>query len=84
MANVKVEYGCGCGFETKRLEEATEHSDSVHHKMTIRGAIIPVPKPLGSTPRPSKRAVAPVSTPEPDTMQQDMSTIEELRQKFSK
>ncbi len=84
MADVKVEYGCGCGFETRHLEAATEHSDSTHHKITIRGTIIPIPKPRRNTAEPARTTYTHVSAPEPVPIPEDLSTIDELRQKFSK
>ena len=41
MADVQLGINCGCGYKTKRLEEATEHSDKMHHTLTVYGTIKP-------------------------------------------
>ena len=63
MAGVTVEYNCGCGFRSKRLEAAEEHSDGSHHTMTIAGGI----KPSTDAPfKPTRKtATKPVSKPQP-------------------
>lgn len=39
MASVKVQYTCGCGYSTKKLEEAVKHSDERKHTLTATGTI---------------------------------------------
>jgi len=39
MASVNVKYSCGCGYSTKKLEEAVKHSDKEHHSLTVLGEI---------------------------------------------
>lgn len=41
MAELSFKCTCGCGYVTKKAEEATRHSDSAGHKMDIRGEIKP-------------------------------------------
>jgi len=39
MATVKVKFQCGCGYQTKNVEEAVKHSDEKHHSLTVLGTI---------------------------------------------
>ena len=39
MANVHILANCGCGYKTKRLEEAVVHSDTTGHRMDIFGSV---------------------------------------------
>jgi len=39
MASVKIDYTCGCGFRTRSLEAAVEHSDDEHHSLVVLGEI---------------------------------------------
>lgn len=41
MANVSINYNCGCGFGVGRLEEAVKHSDATGHTITVLGTIKP-------------------------------------------
>lgn len=41
MAKVNIYYGCGCGFRTRDLSEATAHCDASGHLLTISGTISP-------------------------------------------
>lgn len=44
MAIISVEYVCGCGFRTRKIEEASVHCDSRAHVITsINGTIRPTP-----------------------------------------
>jgi len=38
-----INYNCGCGYHTKKLEEAIQHSNSKKHILTVLGTIIPEP-----------------------------------------
>ena len=85
MAGVTVEYNCGCGFRSKRLEAAEEHSDGSHHIMTIAGGIKPsTDAPFKPTRKTSTRpANKPKPKPEP-VVQDDTTTqqIADLRHKL--
>ena len=39
----KITYNCGCGYHTKKLEEAEKHSNSRKHILTALGTITPKP-----------------------------------------
>ena len=39
MADVEFGINCGCGYKTKRLEEAEMHSDETHHTLTVLGSV---------------------------------------------
>lgn len=41
MANVSIQFGCGCGLVCRTIEEATNHCDDTGHIMTISGQIKP-------------------------------------------
>lgn len=41
MAKVNISYGCGCGFRTRDLSEATAHCDASGHLLTISGTVSP-------------------------------------------
>ena len=79
MADAIITYGCGCGYKTRSLAAAVEHSDNTHHMVEVRGTIKPIKKTTPATS--STRMRAPVQE---ETMQQDISSIEALREKFSK
>jgi len=76
MADVDITYGCGCGFKTRRLEAAVEHSDDKHHSMTVLGTI-----------KPASRAIEPQTTKNQfETGLHEtpgVSRIQELRQKLN-
>ena len=73
MADANIDYNCGCGFKTKRLEEAKKHSDSADHRMTVLGTINPVKEvPTAGITEPLK------------PLPVDTSDIEALRKKLGK
>ncbi len=72
MADVYITYGCGCGFNTKRLEAAGKHSDIRHHTMVVLGSIKPTSPMNNRKPQPPTETVIP-----------GVSEIEALRKKFS-
>lgn len=39
MATNEVKYNCGCGYSTRKLEEAMRHSDKENHTMFATGEI---------------------------------------------
>ena len=39
MADVNIDYHCGCGYKTKRLEEAIKHSESSRHTLGVLGTV---------------------------------------------
>ena len=39
----EIKFNCGCGFSTSKLEEATNHSNSNKHILTILGLVKPEP-----------------------------------------
>lgn len=39
MASIKIQYNCGCGYHTDKLEEAVKHSDAKKHSLTVQGEI---------------------------------------------
>ena len=41
MAIVNINFGCGCGYNAKTVEEATEHADKRCHTLTVTGTIKP-------------------------------------------
>jgi len=40
----EINYNCGCGYHTQKLEEAIIHSNSKHHTITVLGTIKPETK----------------------------------------
>lgn len=55
MASVNIQYNCGCGYRTPKLEAAVTHCDETHHVITVQGNIYPKEAPVPS-------AVPPVRT----------------------
>ena len=59
MASINIQYNCGCGFKTKRLEAATDHADDKGHVLTVQGNIytdvvpLPIKQRKTRTPKPS-------------------------------
>jgi len=41
MASVNIQYNCGCGFKSGKLEAAVNHCDGVQHVITVQGNIYP-------------------------------------------
>lgn len=84
MADVEINYSCGCGFKTKRLEAAVEHSDTQQHTLTVLGTI------KGFKPAPSTNTSKPRARTAKDQFKQGLentpgiSRIEELRQKLNR
>lgn len=39
MADVNIDYTCGCGFRAKRLEAAVGHSETAKHTLSVLGTI---------------------------------------------
>lgn len=39
MATNNVKYSCGCGYSTKKVDEAVRHSDENNHTMFATGEI---------------------------------------------
>lgn len=39
MADIKIQFQCGCGFISKSAVEAVKHADDKKHTLTIAGAI---------------------------------------------
>ena len=39
-----INYNCGCGYHTQKLEEAVSHSNSKNHIITVLGLIKPETK----------------------------------------
>ena len=39
MATIDVKYTCGCGFSTKVVEAAVQHSNTQRHSLTALGMI---------------------------------------------
>ena len=39
MAQIKIQFVCGCGFKTNSPVTATEHSDAEKHSLTIQGSV---------------------------------------------
>jgi len=63
MAKVSIDYGCGCGFRTRDLSEATAHCDASGHALTISGAISPEVTPKAITPTTRRVAKSTVAEP---------------------
>lgn len=40
MAEVKVSFRCGCGYQTENIVEAVLHSDKNNHSLDAMGRII--------------------------------------------
>ncbi len=59
MASINIQYNCGCGFKTKKLEAATDHADEKGHVLTVQGNIytdvvpLPIKHRKTTTPKPS-------------------------------
>lgn len=87
MADVSFSINCGCGYTTKRLEEAEKHSDSTHHKLTFLGAVTPTSAPIprsqpSTRPRTTKKTEV-VEKPEyAEAVVAGMAEISALRQKI--
>jgi len=41
---VTLRISCGCGFETRSLEEAEEHAKQTRHVLRIQGSVTPYSK----------------------------------------
>ena len=41
MADIRIQYTCGCGFITRDIEDATDHVEKTEHTMTALGNIMP-------------------------------------------
>lgn len=59
MADVDLNFSCGCGYKTHSLEAAEMHSDSANHKMTILGAVKPTITTSTRTPAQVQRQTKP-------------------------
>ena len=38
-ADIQIQYTCGCGFRTEKLDEAVKHVKKTGHSMTVLGMI---------------------------------------------
>lgn len=83
MASVNIDYNCGCGFTTRKLEEATEHADSNGHSLTVCGNI-KAPKAVKEYKLAAKSTArrAPVRIPEPEPETPDSGVFDDLRSKL--
>lgn len=41
MADIDLDFNCGCRFKTKSSEEASRHSDTKRHIITVMGTVRP-------------------------------------------
>lgn len=41
MAIVNVSIGCGCGFNTQKIEVAIKHADENSHELCVSGSVKP-------------------------------------------
>lgn len=39
MATVDVKFHCGCGYTTRKVEEAVRHCDKENHSLFVNGEI---------------------------------------------
>jgi len=64
MAEVKVSYQCGCGYNTKSPVEAAKHADAKGHFMHVSGVVQPEERLTASTAKPTAvRTAAPQHPP---------------------
>ncbi len=63
MASVNIQYNCGCGYRTQKLEAAADHCDETHHVITVQGNIYPkeAPVPSATPPVRTRKTVVPVA-----------------------
>ena len=47
MASIHISFDCGCGFSTRSLEEAVQHSDALYHTLTVSGTVRSEKEPRG-------------------------------------
>lgn len=57
MAKVNINYGCGCGFRTRDLSEATAHCDASGHVLSISGTVSPEVAPKATVPMTRRGAI---------------------------
>ena len=41
MADIRIQYSCGCGFIAKDVEKAIDHVEQTEHTVTVLGKIMP-------------------------------------------
>ena len=63
MASTDIQYNCGCGYKTDKLEAAANHSDQRQHVMTAQGNIYPdeAKESLSIAPPRTRKTAAPVT-----------------------
>jgi len=78
MANLKVQYTCGCGFRTTDPIKAMAHVNENQHTLTVVGTVEPgIPKPVNN---PKK---AQHGEPAPSTPSISIGGFDELRQRLA-
>lgn len=54
MASVNIQYNCGCGYRTQKLEAAVNHCGETQHVITVQGNIYPDKAPIPSAVAPTR------------------------------
>jgi len=68
MASTDIQYNCGCGYKTRKLEAAVNHCDEKSHVITVQGNIYPdVAKQSPRNAPPKLHKFRSVLAPEPNS-----------------